>query len=141
MKPRVSEDEQTHERIFMFFNHDAEPEEFQDDEVEPLLKEPEPIYSHAGLDPLDELAFHVDSAMQTKAMLEEADDLAAQRPALQNRYITSLTDAGNKVSEALYMARQQEVSALPHNVNDRELGFADRLESSSGKSIESSGLC
>jgi hypothetical protein len=112
----------------MFFNPDADPEEFSDDEMEAPLNEPEPIYSQAGLDPLDELAFHVDDAMQAKAMLAEADALATQRPALQERYIASLTEAGNKVSAALYLARQQDGSPSLPTADRRAEAFVDRLD-------------
>jgi hypothetical protein len=116
----------------MFFNSDAESEEFQEDEVETPSKEASPIYAQAGLDPLDELAFHVDDAMQTKAMLEEADALATQRPALQDRYIASLTEAGNKVTEALHLARQhQRETPLPTD-DGRPISFADRVEAGRG---------
>ena len=115
----------------MFFNTDAELEEFSDDEVETPSKEAEPIYTQAGLDPLDELAFHVDDAMQAKAMLEEADEFAAQRPALHNRYIASLAEAGTKVSQALHIARQQTpVTSLP--IIERPDTFADRVEARRG---------
>lgn len=110
----------------MFFDSNAELDELPDDEMEAPLKEAEPIYSQAGLDPLDELAFHVDEAMQTKAMLEEVDALATQRPALQERYIASLTEAGTKVTQALHLARQQVIPSI--QATERPTGFADRLE-------------
>ena len=116
----------------MFFDSNAELDQLPDDDTETPSKEAEPIYSQAGLQPLDELAFHVDDAMQTKAMLEEADGLAIQRPALQERYIAELEQAGTKVTEALHMAREQASPvALPMS-GDRPAGFADRVEAGRG---------
>ena len=42
------------------------------------------------------VAFHIDGALETKAMMDEADALAAARPELQQRYIAQLEQAGTK---------------------------------------------
>jgi hypothetical protein len=90
------------------------------------------IYAQAPLTPLDQLAFHVDDAMETKAMLDDAEAMTAARPALQDRYIAILTEAGNKVTEALHLARQhQHETALPIG-DERPISFADRVEAGRG---------
>jgi hypothetical protein len=91
------------------------------------------IYANAQLSPLDQLAFHVDDAIEAKAMLDEADAMTAARPVLQDRYIASLTEAGNTVTEALHLARQhQRETALPTH-DEQPISFADRIEAGRGE--------
>ena len=86
------------------------------------------VYTRAPLSSLDQVAFHIDDAMEARAMLDEAEAMNAARPALQDRYIASLTEAGKKVSEALHLARQnQHELALPVD-EERPVSFADRVE-------------
>ena len=50
----------------------------------------------------------------------------AQRPALQERYIANLTEAGTKVTQELHMARQQTTPYAGDQ--DRPVNYVDRVE-------------
>lgn len=112
----------------MFTQPDTDVEETADPAEEIGSLELRDVYTQAPLRPLDQVAFAVDDAMEAKAMLDDAEAMNAARPALQDRYIASLTKAGSKITESLHLARQhQREAALPTN-DEGPVGFADRVE-------------
>jgi hypothetical protein len=89
------------------------------------------IVNDAPIHPLDQVAFHIDDALETKAMIDEADAMAAACPELQQQYIAQLERAGTKVREALHLARQHIADRPSAEINAAQ-SFVSRVEESRG---------